>query len=72
MPKLTVEFTDRVNNMLDELAQREGRTKIEILRRAIGMYKYLGDTVRDETSSGRSVAVVDKDKHVLTEIAWLE
>ena len=70
MAKMSVEFNDQVTDMLEELARREGRTKVEILRRALGIYKYLDDEVRQDQEHGRKVAITDKDHRVLTEIAW--
>ena len=70
MAKMSVEFNDQVTDMLEELARREGRTKVEILRRALGIYKYLDDEVRHDQEHGRKVAITDKDHRVLTEIAW--
>lgn len=41
MPVLTVEFNDRMNDILQELADKKGCTKVDILRRAVALYKYL-------------------------------
>ena len=59
MPKLTIQFDDKVNKMLLELAERKGTTKVDILRRALAAYKYLDD----ETLDGKKrVSVTDADE----------
>ena len=70
MPKMTVDFNEQVTQMLEDLASREGRSKVEILRRAIGIYSFLDDEVREGKEEGRRVAVTDKDKKILKEIVW--
>ena len=47
MPKLTVQFDNKVNKLLKELAERKGTTKVEIIRRALTTYKYLDDQTDD-------------------------
>ena len=70
MSKMTVDFNEEVTEMLNDLAKKEGRTKVEILRRAIAIYSYLDDEVRKGKEEGRQVAVTDKDKNILKEIVW--
>jgi hypothetical protein len=41
MPKLTVEFNDKMNDILEQLADEKGTTKVDVLRRAVALYKYL-------------------------------
>ena len=47
MPKLTVQFGKRTNQLLEELAEEKGITKAEVIRRALAMYKYLDDETRN-------------------------
>jgi predicted transcriptional regulator len=47
MPKLTIRFGDRTDKMLTELAEEKGTTKTEIIRRALGTYKYLDEEIKD-------------------------
>jgi len=70
MARMTVEFNPQVSQMLGELAKTEGRTKTEILRRALGLYSYL-----DKEMAGREderfLAVTDRENHVLAKLKWL-
>jgi hypothetical protein len=65
MPKLTVEFNERMNEMLEELAAREGTTKVDILRRALALYRYVDEEVGENKK--RRVAITEDDR-VLKEI----
>ena len=48
MPKLTVQFDNKINKMLKELAERKGTTKVDIIRRALTTYKCLDDETIDQ------------------------
>jgi predicted transcriptional regulator len=50
MPKLTVEFSDKMNDILEELANEKETTKVDVLRRAVALYKYLDSEQRDEAN----------------------
>jgi predicted transcriptional regulator len=54
MARMTVELPDQINGILENLAQRSGRSKTEILRLAIGTYKVL----QDEKSQGSTLQLV--------------
>jgi predicted transcriptional regulator len=41
MPKLTVEFNDKMTKILEELAAEKGTSKVDVLRRAVALYRYL-------------------------------
>ncbi|MBZ5679021.1 MAG: hypothetical protein LAO24_02830 [Acidobacteriia bacterium] len=47
MPKLTVEFNDKMNEILEQLAEEKGTTKVDVLRRAVALYKYLDGEQKD-------------------------
>ena len=49
MPRLNVEFSDEINNVLEDLAKKQDTTKAEVLRRSIALGKWLQDT-KDEKS----------------------
>ena len=65
MPKLTVEFNDRMNQMLEELAAKEGTKKVDIIRRALSLYKYVDEEVGD---GGKRRLAITEDEKVLKEI----
>jgi predicted transcriptional regulator len=48
MPKLTIQFDNKVSKMLQDLAERKGTTKVDIIRRALATYKYLDDEMLDD------------------------
>ena len=50
MPKLTVEFSDKMNTILEDLANEKETTKVDVLRRAVALYKYLDSEQKDETN----------------------
>jgi predicted transcriptional regulator len=58
MPKLTVEFNDKMNDILEQLADEKGTTKVDVLRRAVALYKYLDGEKRD----GKITLAQDDDK----------
>ncbi len=69
MPRMTVNLPDPVNSLLEELADRQGTTKTEILRRALALYDY----VEDETADDKlRLALIDKQDHPKKEIVLLE
>jgi|HubBroStandDraft_1064217.scaffolds.fasta_scaffold235486_1 hypothetical protein len=43
MPTLTIEFNTPMNNILQELADKKGCSKVDILRRAVALYKYISN-----------------------------
>ena len=60
VPKLTVEFNDKMNDILEQLASERGTTKVDVLRRAVALYKYLdSEKKEDETTK---VSITQKDK----------
>jgi predicted transcriptional regulator len=65
MPKLTVEFNDKMNAILEQLANEKGTTKVDVLRRAVALYKYL-DSEQNEDKSKR--VSITKNNKVLKEI----
>lgn len=50
MPKLTIEFSDKMNEILNDLANEKETTKVDVLRRAVALYKYLDSEQKDETN----------------------
>ena len=61
MPKLTVQYDNKINKLLKELAERKGTTKVDIIRRALATYKYLDDETIDQDKRV-SVTSVATDK----------
>lgn len=70
MARLTVQFPDRTSKILEELSEDNQVSKTEVLRRALALYKYLGEEVRK--GKGKKLAIADKDDKILKEIALTE
>jgi hypothetical protein len=64
MPKLTVEFNDKMNQVLDELAKSEDLPKTHVIRRAIALLKY----AEDERAKGNKLVITSPDDRILKEI----
>ena len=47
MPKLTIQFGEQMDSLLEELSERKKVSKSEIIRRALAMYKYADDETRN-------------------------
>ncbi len=60
MPRMTIEFSKQVDDLLKELAKKNNTTKVEVLRRALSLYDY----VEKETSKeqNRRLSITDEDK----------
>jgi hypothetical protein len=65
MPRLTVEFPDKINDMLGELSAKEGTTKVGIIRRALALYDYVQKEAFDKQNR---LSIRDKDGKVVTDI----
>jgi len=66
MAKLTIQFDDDINKLLEKLASKKSTTKAEIIRRALTAYQYLDEETSDEDKrvSVRSI----KDKKFVTDV----
>ena len=60
MPKLTVEFNDKMSEILDQLANEKGTTKVDVLRRAVALYRYLDSEQNPEENKKVSITQGDK------------
>jgi len=69
MPRLTIEFPDEVNQILEKLAEKDQTTKRDVLRRALALYNPLFEQgVR--AGGDRKVSITDKDDHILKDIIF--
>jgi predicted transcriptional regulator len=59
MAKLTVEFNDKMNDTLEQLANEKGTTKVDVLRRAVALYKYLDSEQKEDES--KKVSITQND-----------
>ena len=63
MPTMTVEFNWKMNDILQELADKKCTTKVDILRRAVAVYKY----ICGEVKAGGKLVIRDGE-NILKEI----
>ena len=69
MPRLTVEFPDEVNKILEALAEKDQTTKRDVIRRALALYNHL---IQQGLKPGadRKLSITDKDDHILKDIVF--
>lgn len=65
--RLNVNINDETAAALKDLAQRQGMSVTEVVRRAAGVYKFLNDELRD----GHTLQLVDNETKERTTIAML-
>jgi predicted transcriptional regulator len=59
MAKLTVEFNDKMNETLEQLAEEKKTTKVDVLRRAVALYKYLDE--EQNQGDNKRVSITQND-----------
>ncbi|TPW17070.1 MAG: hypothetical protein FD130_806 [Halothiobacillaceae bacterium] len=65
--RISLDVSAKVNEQLEALANEEGTSKSDILRKAIALV-----TVAVEAKhNGQKLGILDKDRHVLSEIVGL-
>ncbi len=69
MPRLTVQFPEKADEILSELAEKDKVSKTEIIRRALSLYRYLDREVKQK---GNKLAIADKDDKIIKEIVLTE
>lgn len=68
MAKVTVQMTDEMNALLEQVASRRGVPKTQALRRAVALLKYLDDA----TDDGQEVLIRDPKTHTEKQIVFVE
>ena len=61
MPNLNLNLNDRAWEVLNDLADKSGKTKAEVLRNALVLIQ----TAEEEKEKNRSFAVIDNDSNEL-------
>jgi len=64
MAKLTVEMNPKMDEILSELARDKQTSKVEVLRRAVALYKYIDGQLAD----GKKALAIAQDDEILKEI----
>ena len=67
MPRMTIEFPDKVNNMLEELAKKDQISKTEVLRRALALYSFAHQETENKK---RKVSITDDQNKVIKDILF--
>ena len=65
MPKLTVEFNDKMNETLEQLAEEKKTSKVDVLRRAVALYKYLEE---EQKEGGNKRVSITQNDNILKDI----
>jgi hypothetical protein len=60
MAKLTVEFNDKMNDILEKLAEEKGTSKVDVLRRAVALYRYLDSEQNQDENQKVSITKNNK------------
>lgn len=66
MKKLTVEFSDGMTKVLEDLARDRSTTKVDVIRNALALYHYIYQEVLKK--SGRKLAISSEEDKVVKEI----
>jgi hypothetical protein len=64
MAKLTVEFSPGMDQIISDLSSEKGLSKVEVIRRAVALYKYLDKELAD----GSKQVAITKDEKVIKEL----
>ncbi len=69
MATLTIEFSSKMDEILGDLADKKGTTKVDILRRAVAVYKYITNQLHCRRQGDRpKKLVIRKGETILKEI----
>ena len=67
MPRLTIEFSNNVNAVLNELAEGDQTTKVDVLRRSLALYNY----VHKEAAAKRlKLSITDDQDRIIKDIVF--
>ena len=65
MPRITIEFSEQLDNILKDLAQEGNTSKVEIIRRALALYNYVNKEVKHKDLK---LSVTNDNDELLKEI----
>jgi predicted transcriptional regulator len=65
MPRITLEFSKQVDDILKDLAEKGDASKVDIIRRALALYNYVNKEVKEKDLK---LAVTNDEDKVLKEI----
>lgn len=67
MPRLTIEFNDQVNEILEDLADKDQTTKVDVIRRALALYKYVH---KEAIEQKRKLSITDDEDKIIKDIVF--
>ena len=67
MPRMTLEFPDKVNQILIELAKKDQTTKVDVLRRALALYNYVH---KEAGEKNLKLSVTDDEDTIIKDIVF--
>jgi predicted transcriptional regulator len=67
MVRLTLEFSEDIDQLLRDLARAENIDKYEVIRRALALYQYLH---KEATEEKHKLQIADKQGRVLENIVF--
>ena len=67
MPRLTVEFNEKVDKILKELAEKDQTTKADVIRRALALYNYVH---KEAIEKNRKLSITDDEDEIIKDIVF--
>ena len=67
MPRLSIEFPDKVNDILTQLARKDQTTKVDVLRRALALYNYVH---REAADKKLKLSITDDQDTIVKDIIF--
>jgi len=68
MPRMTVDFPDDVNKILQKLADADQTSKREVIRRALALYDYLHE--QKVKGRERKLSITDANDEIIKDILF--
>lgn len=69
MPRMTIEFPKQVDEILKKLAAEDETTKVDVIRRALGVYNYLKEA-GVKPGGDLKVSITDKDDTIVKDLVF--
>ena len=67
MPRMTIEFPDQINEILNQLAEKDQTTKADVLRRALALYNFVH---KEAVDKNMKLSVTDDNDKILKDIVF--
>lgn len=67
MPRMTIEFPDQINEILNQLAQKDQTTKADVLRRALALYNFVH---KEAVEKKMKISITDDNDKILKDIVF--